>query len=79
MRAPTSTDEGGIVSLRDLIDFIAHVADCYPTVTTNFSNDLINFLTLHHAELDIELREKIVGSLNLLRKKGVIDSSTYMI
>ncbi|KAJ9628696.1 Severe Depolymerization of Actin [Taxawa tesnikishii (nom. ined.)] len=78
LQAPASTDDQGIVSLRDLIDFISHVADCYPEVTNNFSNDLIELLKLHHAELETELREKAVGSLVLLRKKEIIDSSTLL-
>lgn len=77
MRAPASTTDGGIVSLRDLIDFVSHVADCYPAVTANFPADLIQILAVHHAELEAELREKIVSSLVLLRKKEIIDSSTY--
>ncbi|GAB7353945.1 hypothetical protein MBLNU459_g4548t1 [Dothideomycetes sp. NU459] len=74
MTAPTSADDQGLVSLRDLIDFVAHVADCYPEVTKGFSDDLVALLNLHHASLEPELREKIVGSLVLLRKKDIIDS-----
>ena len=78
MQAPSSADDQGIVSLRDLIDFVAHVADCYPDLTRGFSGDLIALLNQHHAELEPELREKIVGSLVLLRKKECIDSATYV-
>jgi protein SDA1 len=63
------------VSLRDLIDFTAHVADCFPEVTTGFPEQLMQLLGLHHQELESELREKIVGSLVLLRRKELIDSS----
>jgi len=76
LQAPSSTTDDGIVSLRDLIDFIAHVADCYPHETTSFPQDLIHILGTHHAVLESELREKIVGSLVLLKRKDVIDSST---
>ncbi|KAF2815655.1 SDA1-domain-containing protein [Mytilinidion resinicola] len=78
MQAPASADDNGIVSLRDLIDFVSHVADCYPAVTANFPNDLVQILSLHHAELEVELRDKIVGSLVLLKNKDVIDSSTLL-
>lgn len=78
MRAPTSATEGGIVSLRDFIDFISHVADCYPDATASFPNDLLHMLSLHHAELEAELREKIVSSLLLLRKKEILDSLTFV-
>ena len=76
MAAPSAAVDTGIISLRDLIDFVAHVADCYPEITKNFPQELIEILSLHHTALDRELREKIVGSLVLLRKKEIIDSST---
>ena len=76
MQAPSSTTESGIVSLRELIDFTSHVADCYPEATAKFPEELQNVLTLHHKELESELREKVVGSLVLLRRKEVIGSST---
>lgn len=76
MAAPTSATDTGIISLRDLIEFIAHVADCYTDITKNFANEMIEILSLHHAVLDTDLREKIVGSLVLLRKKEIIDSAT---
>ena len=76
--APASATDTGIVSLRDLIDFVAHVADCYPEVSNKFAEELQQLLALHHRELESELREKIVGSLVLLRRKNVIDSSMYV-
>lgn len=57
---------------------MAHVADCYPEFTTSFPNELGNILTLHHASLESELREKIVGSLVLLRRKEIIDSTVLL-
>ena len=74
---PTSASERGIVSLRDLIDFISHVADCYPDITERFPQDLIDVFSQHHALLDPDLREKIAGSLVLLRKKNLLDSTLY--
>lgn len=74
---PSSTDASNLVSLRELIDFIAHVADCYPKLTKEFPNHLSDLLLMHHEILEPELREKIVGSLVLLRKKELIDSSRY--
>ena len=76
MAAPSSATDGGIVSLRDQVDFISHVADCYPDITRGFAQELIEILTLHHASLESELREKVVASLVLLRKKDIIDSLT---
>ncbi|KAJ0425712.1 SDA1-domain-containing protein [Aspergillus carlsbadensis] len=78
MAAPSSATDTGIISLRELIDFIAHVADCYPDITKNFVQELIDMLTQHHLLLEPELREKIVGSLVLLRKKELMDSATLL-
>uniref|UniRef100_A0A093V7T2 Protein SDA1 n=1 Tax=Talaromyces marneffei PM1 TaxID=1077442 RepID=A0A093V7T2_TALMA len=78
MANPTSTEAGGIISLRDLIDFISHVADCYPDITKDFPQQLTDMLMQHHVVLGPELREKIVGSLVLLRKKEIIDSVTLL-
>ncbi|KAL9038749.1 MAG: hypothetical protein Q9180_002945 [Flavoplaca navasiana] len=74
VQAPTSATDMGIVFFRDLIDFIAHVADCYPLETANFPDDLIQLLSLQNEHLGSELLEKIVGSLVLLRRKDIIDS-----
>ncbi|KAI9369584.1 SDA1-domain-containing protein [Aspergillus egyptiacus] len=78
MAAPSSATDTGIISLRELIDFIAHVADCYPDITKDFAQQLIDMLTQHHLVLEPELREKIVGSLVLLRKKDLLDSATLL-
>ncbi|KAM3422672.1 Protein SDA1 [Cercospora zeina] len=78
LASPTTTDDTGVVKLRDLIDFVSHVADCYPSLTSAFPTDLINMIELHHAALDAELRDKIVGSLVLLRKKDIVDSNTLL-
>ncbi|KAF2663945.1 SDA1 domain-containing protein [Microthyrium microscopicum] len=69
-----STDDNNLMSLREYIDFVAHVAECYPELTASFPEDLISLLDKHHAILEPELREKIVGALVLLRNKDVIDS-----
>ena len=79
MQAPSSASNTGIVSLRDLVDFVAHVAERYPDITKDFPQDLINILSTHHSDLEAELREKIVGSLVLLRRKDVIDSSMWVV
>lgn len=78
LASPSTATSSGIVSFRDLIDFVAHVADCFPEDTAEFPEDLKRILTLHHAELESELREKIVGSLVLLRRKEIIDSANLL-
>lgn len=65
-------------NFHNLIDLIAHVADCYPEQTRTFPEDLKTVLTEHHATLAPELREKIVGSLVLLRRKELIDSTNVL-
>lgn len=79
MQAPSSATDAGIVSFRDLIEFVSHVADCYPTITASFPQELAGILTSHHPTLEPELREKVVGSLVLLRRKEIIDSSTSVL
>lgn len=78
MRAPASAPTDDIVSLRDLLDFISHVAHCYPDITNGFPQDLIALLSRQHDVLEPMLREKIVTSLVLLRKKGLLDSASYV-
>ncbi|KAJ4373286.1 Severe Depolymerization of Actin [Neocucurbitaria cava] len=77
LQSPGTTDTG-IVALRDLIEFVSHVADCYPDLTSRFPEDLTQILLKHHEVLEYELRDKIVGSLVLLKNKDVIDSTTLL-
>lgn len=46
----------------------------YPEYTAGFADGLKDTLTKHHAVLESDLREKIVTSLVLLRRKDVVDS-----
>lgn len=62
----------------DKVDFIAHVSDCYKAETRKFPDELKEVLTEHHAILSPDVREKIVGSLVLLRRKDLI-SSDYLL
>lgn len=75
MAAPLSSDSGALISFREQIDLLAHVADLYPEHTAGFADELKEILIRHHAILEPELREKVVSSLVLLRRKEVIDSS----
>ena len=79
LQSPSSAPNDNLISLKDLIDFIAHVAYCYPKLTKAFPSDLITLINQHHAELEPELREKVVGGLLLLRKNDIVDSITYAI
>ncbi|PHH91736.1 hypothetical protein CDD83_10514 [Cordyceps sp. RAO-2017] len=75
LASPTTATTGSVESFHNMIDLIAHVADCYPDETRTFPDDLKAMLTQHHAAMHPELREKVVGSLVLLRRKDVIDSA----
>lgn len=75
---PNATSENGAASFRELVEFIAHVSDCYKPQTKEFPQQLIEIISDHHQSLDPELREKIVGSLVLLKKKELIDSNVLL-
>lgn len=77
LAAPSSADNNSVITLRELIEFVAHVADCYPDTTKDFPTHLLEILSSYHHELEPGLREKIVGSLVLLRKKQIISSIQY--
>ncbi|CAI6336296.1 unnamed protein product [Periconia digitata] len=78
LQNPSTSDNTGVVRLGDLIDFLAHTADCFPKSTTQFQNDLIQIISQHHDELQPDLRDKIVSNLVLLRNKEIIDSSVLL-
>lgn len=78
LMAPTAATADSIESFHNIIDLIAHVADCYPEDTTRFPDDLKLILNEHHTTLHPDLRDKIVGSLVLLRRKDVIDSASLL-
>ncbi|PVH96907.1 SDA1-domain-containing protein [Periconia macrospinosa] len=78
LQNPSTGDDTGIVRLGDLIDFLAHTADCFPKSNTQFPNDLIQILSQHHDELQPDLRDKIVADLVLLRNKDIIDSTVLL-
>lgn len=67
-----------VESFHNMIDLIAHVADCYPEETRTFPDDLKAIVSQNHETLHHELRDKVVGSLVLLRRKEVIDSTSLL-
>lgn len=62
----------------EVINFMSFVCSCYPKETAKFPDELATILTKNHAELDPELREKIVQCLVMLRNKDII-SAEYLI
>ncbi|KLU91096.1 SDA1 domain-containing protein [Magnaporthiopsis poae ATCC 64411] len=78
LSSPSTASSDQVQSFHDLIDLIAHVADCYPESLREFPDDLKRILLQHHAALDGDLRDKIVGSLVLLRRKDIMDSTSLL-
>ncbi|KAK3315438.1 SDA1-domain-containing protein [Apodospora peruviana] len=76
--SPATASSEDVNKFHDLVDLIAHVADLYPDVTAPYPDHLKELLNQHHAILHKELREKVVGSLVLLRRKEVIDSASLL-
>lgn len=76
--SPATATADSVESFHDIIDLIAHVADCFKEEAATFPDDLKAILTQHHATLHPDLREKIVGSLVLLRRKEIIDSTSLL-
>ncbi|PKS05568.1 hypothetical protein jhhlp_008086 [Lomentospora prolificans] len=76
--SPSTATTESVESFHNIIDLIAHVADCYIEETRTFPEDLKTILAQHHAILHPDLREKIVGSLVLLRRKDVVDSASLL-
>ncbi|SPQ27223.1 7822e113-e887-4840-89e3-de91cc60705e [Thermothielavioides terrestris] len=78
LSSPATVSSDDTKKFHDLVDLVAHVADLYPDLTAPFPGHLKELLNRHHATLDKELREKVVGSLVLLRRKDVIDSTSLL-
>lgn len=74
MDNPANATKDVSQDFHDKVDFIAHVADCFKAETKTFPDDLKEVLTEQHAILDPDVREKLVGSLVLLRRKELITS-----
>lgn len=62
----------------EVINFMSFVCSSYPKETANFPSELAAILSKNHAELDPELREKIVQCLVMLRNKDII-TAEYLI
>lgn len=55
-----------------LVNYISHVSHCYPDVTAEFPNQLVELLEKNAALLEPDLRKSLVKSLILLRTKNAI-------
>ncbi|KAI0136836.1 SDA1-domain-containing protein [Xylariales sp. AK1849] len=74
LASPVNADSHALISFHAQIDLISHVADLYPEYCAGFAQGLKEILVRHHAVLEPELREKVVSSLVLLRRKEMVDS-----
>ena len=62
----------------EVISFMSFVCASYPKETAKFPDELATILTKNHAELDPELREKIVQCLVMLRNKEIISAESLI-
>lgn len=62
----------------EVINFMSFVCSSYPKETAKFPDELATILTKNHAELDHELREKIVQCLVMLRNKEIITAESLI-
>ncbi|KAI1340083.1 SDA1-domain-containing protein [Xylariaceae sp. FL0016] len=75
---PVGADGQSLINFREQVDLIAHCAELFPSITVSFPDELSEILTRHHAVLEPSLRDKLVSSLTLLRRKEVITSETLL-
>ncbi|KAG8836235.1 Severe Depolymerization of Actin [Serendipita sp. 399] len=69
---PDSIEEGQ--HLRELVSFMAQVAQCYPQETQEFPNELATLLRESYSNLPPELRRSFVQNLVTLRNKEIVTS-----
>ncbi|OBA21529.1 severe depolymerization of actin [Metschnikowia bicuspidata var. bicuspidata NRRL YB-4993] len=72
-----SADQG--TEFADLIGFVSAVCSCYPKETANFPDELKSILLNNHRDLPLDLREKIVQCLTMLRNKGTISAESLIL
>ncbi|OBZ86955.1 Protein SDA1 [Choanephora cucurbitarum] len=64
--------------LCELVTFMSQVAQCYPDITKDFSQQIIDLLKEHSTVLHPEVRKSLVQALILLRNKGVLDNTSLL-
>ena len=65
--------------LSELVTFISQVAQCYPSETKEFPQQLVELLQQHCIVLNPDVRKSFVQALILLRNKGVLDNTRYVL
>lgn len=61
--------------LCELVTFMSQVAQCYPELTKDFSQQIVDLLKEHCTVLHPEVRKSLVQALILLRNKGILDNT----
>ncbi|KAI7850372.1 SDA1-domain-containing protein [Circinella umbellata] len=64
--------------LSESVTFISQVAQCYPTETKEFPQQLVDLLQQHCIVLNPDVRKSFVQALILLRNKGVLDNTRLL-
>jgi protein SDA1 len=61
--------------LCELVTFMSQVCQCYPELTKDFSQQIVDLLKEHCIVLHPEVRKTLVQALILLRNKGVLENT----
>ncbi|OAD08678.1 hypothetical protein MUCCIDRAFT_33391 [Mucor lusitanicus CBS 277.49] len=64
--------------LCELVTFMSQVAQCYPELTKDFSQQIVDLLKEHCTVLHPEVRKSLVQALILLRNKGILDNTRLL-
>ncbi|KAI7870091.1 SDA1-domain-containing protein [Mucor mucedo] len=64
--------------LSELVTFMSQVTQCYPELTKDFSQQIVDLLKEHCIVLHPEVRKSLVQALILLRNKGIIDNTRLL-
>ena len=75
LRGSPATAKSG--EFGELVSFIAQVSLCFPQETAEFPADVAGLLR-NHKLLDVDLRDRLVQTLALLRNKGVLSSAELL-
>jgi len=63
---------------RELVTFIAQVATCYPTETSQFPSHISSILLENYTMLSPDTRKSLIQTMVMLRNKNVISSIEYV-
>ncbi|KAI8978373.1 SDA1-domain-containing protein [Pilobolus umbonatus] len=64
--------------LSELVTFMSQICQCYPDITKDFPQQLMDLLKEHCIVLHPEVRKSLVQGLILLRNKGIIDNTRLL-